>query len=184
MSRAVSLSHSFSPSGGWNGECHRGLGCASVRRSRHRPPLRHTGLAVLPKAAPRPVLKAQAPSAQSVYRGPDFSGPFAEYAFPSPPLRVRPSLQRVACLPDRLAGSRRGQPPAGPIMDADAVSAHPVLVALSAPRSHPPPALPCRATRAGQQQPVGPVRSTPERKCVLLRVRFSLQESLRNRNNE
>jgi hypothetical protein len=51
-------------------------------------------------------------------------------------------------------------------MDADAaVSAHPVLIALDAPRSHPPPALgalPCHVTRAGPP-PVGPVRSTPER---------------------
>ena len=48
-------------------------------------------------------------------------------------------------------------------MDADpAVSADLVLVALDAPRSHPPPALPCHVTRAGPP-PVGPVRSTPER---------------------
>jgi hypothetical protein len=48
-------------------------------------------------------------------------------------------------------------------MDADpAVSADLVLVALDAPRSHPPPTLPCHVTRAGQL-PVGPVRSTPER---------------------
>jgi hypothetical protein len=47
-------------------------------------------------------------------------------------------------------------------MDADpAVSADLVLVALDAPRSHPPPALPCHVTRAGPP-PVGPVRSTPE----------------------
>jgi hypothetical protein len=45
-------------------------------------------------------------------------------------------------------------------MDADsAVSADLVLVALSAPRSRPPPALPCHVTRAGPP-PVGPVRST------------------------
>ncbi len=50
-------------------------------------------------------------------------------------------------------------------MDADpAVSADLVLVALDAPRSHPPPALPCHVTRAGPP-PVGPVRSTPERTC-------------------
>ena len=49
-------------------------------------------------------------------------------------------------------------------MDADSSdSADLVLVALSAPRSHPPPARLCRATRAGPP-PVGPVRSTPERK--------------------
>jgi hypothetical protein len=30
---------------------HRGLCCASARRSRHRPPLRHTGLTALPLAA-------------------------------------------------------------------------------------------------------------------------------------
>jgi hypothetical protein len=38
-----------------------------------------------------------------------------------------------------------------------------VLVALDAPRSHPPPALPCHGhvIRAGSS-PVGPVRSTPE----------------------
>jgi hypothetical protein len=48
-------------------------------------------------------------------------------------------------------------------MDTDpAVSADLVLVALDAPRSHPPPALPCHVTRAGPP-PVGPVRSTPER---------------------
>jgi hypothetical protein len=50
-------------------------------------------------------------------------------------------------------------------MDADpAVSADLVLVALDAPRSHPPPTLPCHVTRAGPP-PVagGPVRSTPER---------------------
>jgi hypothetical protein len=48
-------------------------------------------------------------------------------------------------------------------MDADpAVSAHLVPVALSASRSHPPPALSCHMTRAGPP-PVGPVRSTPER---------------------
>ena len=48
-------------------------------------------------------------------------------------------------------------------MDADSsVSADLVLVALDAPRSHPPPALPCHVTRAGPP-PVGPVRSTPER---------------------
>ena len=38
------------------------------------------------------------------------------------------------------------------------VSADLVLVALSAPRSRPPPARPCRATRAGPP-PGGPVRS-------------------------
>ena len=43
-------------------------------------------------------------------------------------------------------------------MDADSsVSADLVLVALCAPRSHPPPAHPRRATRAGQP-PGGPVR--------------------------
>ena len=42
------------------------------------------------------------------------------------------------------------------------VSADLVLVALSAPRSRPPPAHPRRATRAGPP-PGGPVRSTPER---------------------
>ena len=42
------------------------------------------------------------------------------------------------------------------------VSADLVFVALSAPRSRPPPARPRRATRAGQP-PGGPVRSTPER---------------------
>jgi hypothetical protein len=48
-------------------------------------------------------------------------------------------------------------------MDADSSdSADLVLVALSAPRSRPPPARPRRATRAGPP-PVGPVRSTPER---------------------
>ena len=48
-------------------------------------------------------------------------------------------------------------------MDADpAVSADLVLVALDAPRSHPPPARSCHVTRAGPP-PVGPVRSTPER---------------------
>jgi hypothetical protein len=48
-------------------------------------------------------------------------------------------------------------------MDADSsVSADLVFVALSAPRSRPPPARPRRATRAGQP-PGGPVRSTPER---------------------
>jgi hypothetical protein len=47
-------------------------------------------------------------------------------------------------------------------MNADSsVSADLVLVALSATRSHPPPARPRRATRAGPS-PVGPVRSTPE----------------------
>ena len=52
-------------------------------------------------------------------------------------------------------------------MDADlAVSADLVLVALDAPRSHPPPALPCHVTRAGPP-PVGPVRSTPERGSFL-----------------
>jgi hypothetical protein len=51
-------------------------------------------------------------------------------------------------------------------MDADSsVSADLVLVALSAPRSHPPPARPRRATRAGPPS-VGPVRSTPERTIV------------------
>ncbi len=48
-------------------------------------------------------------------------------------------------------------------MDADSsVSADLVLVALSAPRSRPPPALSCHVTRAGPP-PVGPDRSTPER---------------------
>ena len=48
-------------------------------------------------------------------------------------------------------------------MDADSsVSADLVLVALSAPRSRPPPALSCHVTRDGPP-PVGPVRSTPER---------------------
>jgi hypothetical protein len=48
-------------------------------------------------------------------------------------------------------------------MDAESsVSADLVLVALDAPRSHPPPARPRRATRAGPP-PVGPDRSTPER---------------------
>jgi len=48
-------------------------------------------------------------------------------------------------------------------MDADpAVSADLVLVALDAPRSHPPPALPCHVTRDGPPQ-VGQVRSTLER---------------------
>ncbi len=52
-------------------------------------------------------------------------------------------------------------------MDADSsVSADLVLVALSAPRSRPPPARPRRATRAGPP-PVGPVRSTPERTVPL-----------------
>ncbi len=47
-------------------------------------------------------------------------------------------------------------------MDADSSdSADLSLVALSAPRSHPPPARPRRATWAGPP-PVGPVRSTPE----------------------
>ncbi len=59
-------------------------------------------------------------------------------------------------------------------MDADSDSADLVLVALSAPRSHPPPAHPRRATRAGPLA-VGPVRSTPERtnelvECVFLVV--------------
>ncbi len=44
-------------------------------------------------------------------------------------------------------------------MDADrAVSADLVLVALDAPCSHPPPALPCHVTRAGPP-PVGPESS-------------------------
>jgi hypothetical protein len=48
-------------------------------------------------------------------------------------------------------------------MDADSsVSADLVLVALSAPRSRPPPVHPHRATRAGPPS-VGPVCSTPER---------------------
>jgi hypothetical protein len=89
-------------------------------------------------------------------------GSSAECTFPSPPLRFCSVSAR--CLPNRLASSRRGYPPAGPIMVADSsVSADLVLVALSALRSHPPPALPCRATRAGPP-PVGPVRSTPERR--------------------
>jgi hypothetical protein len=51
-------------------------------------------------------------------------------------------------------------------MDADSSdSADLVLVALSAPRSRPPPARPRRATRAGPP-PVGLVRSTPERTTV------------------
>ncbi len=53
-------------------------------------------------------------------------------------------------------------------MDADpAVSADLVLVALDAPRSHPPPALPCHVTLAG------PVRSTPERTAVGFREQES-----------
>ena len=37
----------------------------SVRRSRHRPPLRHTGLTALPLAASRPAPSARAPAAQA-----------------------------------------------------------------------------------------------------------------------
>jgi hypothetical protein len=37
-----------------------------------------------------------------------FFGSSAECAFPSPPLRFCSSVQRVACLPNRLASSRRG----------------------------------------------------------------------------
>ncbi len=53
-------------------------------------------------------------------------------------------------------------------MDADSsvrVSADLVLVALSASRSHPPPARPRRAKKAGPPL-FGPVRSTPERTIV------------------
>ncbi len=74
------------------------------------------------------------------------------------PLSISPILlavKRVACLPNRLASSRRhGRSSSGP---ADLV-----LVALFAPRSRPPPAHPRRATRAGPP-PDGPVRSTLER---------------------
>ncbi len=62
-------------------------------------------------------------------------------------------------------------------MDADSSdSADLVLVALSAPRSRPPPARPRRATRAGPP-PVGPVRSTPERT-----VSTKVGQLLMNRN--
>jgi hypothetical protein len=62
-------------------------------------------------------------------------------------------------------------------MDADSSdSADFVLrvVPLSAPRSHPPPARPRRATRA-EPQPVGQVHSTPERTADYSFERNSLQ---------
>ena len=59
---SVSLPHSFSPSG-WNGEC---ISRPRLRRSwrtRHRPPLRHTGLTALPWPRPAPSALAAPPRA-------------------------------------------------------------------------------------------------------------------------
>jgi hypothetical protein len=126
----LSPSHSFSPSG-WSGECIAVCAALSVRRSRHRPPGplqgRHTpGLTALPLAALRP---GQRLWRKRLRRGAfGASGSAASVSRPIYrvlcrvyiPLRLRLSVtvtlrvpillsvQSVACLPNRLASSRRG----------------------------------------------------------------------------
>jgi hypothetical protein len=93
-SASVSPHHSFSPSGMERGMLF-AASAAPVRRSRHRPPLRHTGLTALPCACRRSAFGASG-FAASVSR-PIF-GSNAECAFPSPSFRFC-SLLSARCLP-------------------------------------------------------------------------------------
>jgi hypothetical protein len=93
----------------------RGLGCASARRFRHRPPLWHTGLTALSLAALRPAPSARAPTALRLRREASphqcparSSGPLPSVHSPLHLSNSAPSVQRVACLPNRLARPRRG----------------------------------------------------------------------------
>ncbi len=74
-------SHSFSPLG-WSGEYIAASAALSVRRSRHRPPLRHTGLTVLP-----PAQRLRRARLRRISVPPDFIESFAGCTFPSPPFR-------------------------------------------------------------------------------------------------
>ena len=105
-SRTVSLSKQLLTLGLERG-MYRGLGCASAWRSRHRPPLRHTGLTALPWPLSRPAPSARAPAAPSVSR-PIFRVP-CRVCIPLSTFSILLfCFQRVACLPNRLASSRRG----------------------------------------------------------------------------
>ena len=83
-SRAVSLSKQLLTLGLERG-MYRGLGCASAWRSRHRPPLRQTGLTALPW----PLCGQRLRHHQCPAR---FFGSSAECAFPSPSLRFCSSV--------------------------------------------------------------------------------------------
>ena len=156
-------------------------------------PLRHTGLTALPWLGPpagplpRPAPSAlAAPPRQCPARFRVLRLVCVPLSVPSillSALRLSASPERVAfrqraacpqCLPNRLAGVRRGLTPAGPSSLPNRPDFRRFVSSLCPHRARPAPARPCRTTRAG-------LPSSKAGRFVQLRKELRLRDSVINR---